>query len=242
MTIPEIQQKLYEKLKSSGWGNKLKMFVLSKDFENILITLYNDSQNGKRFTPTLKQLFRGFEECPYDKLKVIIVTENPYPNANIADGIAFSCSNIAKEEQALTYLFDEIERTVYNPNKPAEESVQARKDYGLDLKRWSNQGVLLLNTSMTTQVGSTKGHKELWKPFVTYLFDMLSTYNTGLCYVFLGAEGKNWSKAVASSNYKFFTSEPISAYYHPDKQWNSGNLFNQINKVLMNNYGDKIIW
>ena len=123
MTIPDIQEKLYEKLKASQWGNKLKMFVLSKDFENILMTLYNDSQNDKRFTPTLKQLFRAFEECPYDQLKVVVVNEDPYPKANVADGIAFSCSNIAKEEQVLTYLFDEIERTVYNPNKPAEESV-----------------------------------------------------------------------------------------------------------------------
>jgi uracil-DNA glycosylase len=242
MTIPEIQQKLYEKLKLSGWGDKLKMFVLSKDFENILMTLYNDSQNGKRFTPTLKQLFRAFEECPYDKLKVIVIAENPYPKLNVADGIAFSCSNIAKEEQALTYLFDEIERTVYNPSKVTEKSVQPREKYNLDLKRWANQGVLLLNTSMTTELGNVKGHKELWKPFITYLLDMLSTYNTGLCYAFLGKDAKEWNKAVPASNYKFFTSNPISAYYHPNKQWNSGNLFNQINNVLINNYGDKIIW
>ena len=85
MTITDIQNKLYERLQDSGWGSKLKMFLLSKDFESILHTLYNDSQEGKRFTPVIKDLFRAFEECPYDKLKVVVIGQDPYPQAGVAD-------------------------------------------------------------------------------------------------------------------------------------------------------------
>lgn len=76
MTLQEIQLKIYDKLKPSGWADKLKTFILSAEFGVILQTLYNDVQAGRRFTPILKHLFRAFEECPYDKLKVVVVGQD----------------------------------------------------------------------------------------------------------------------------------------------------------------------
>ena len=67
INLTSIQQKLYLKLKSSGWHNILKAFILSNDFTIILQELLNQSQSEKYFTPKIKYLFRAFEECPYDK-------------------------------------------------------------------------------------------------------------------------------------------------------------------------------
>jgi len=94
--LKEVQMKLYERLKPSGWGQQLKGFLLSDDFYSLLNKLLDQANDQKRFTPTMKQVFRAFEECPYDKLKVIIVTQDPYPYAGVADGIAFSCSAYVK--------------------------------------------------------------------------------------------------------------------------------------------------
>ena len=59
--IEDIKNKLYIKLKESGWGNRFKTFMLSEDFEKILNTLLNQVNNGKRFTPPIKQMFSAFD-------------------------------------------------------------------------------------------------------------------------------------------------------------------------------------
>jgi len=230
--LKDIQQKLYASLKESGWDRILKGFILSDDFHSILKELLTQSQSDKRFTPLLKQLFRAFEECPYDELKIVMVTQDPYPKANDADGIAFSCSIGGVIRPTLRYIFEELERTV-DP-----EYVQ-----NPDLKRWSNQGILMLNTSLTTTVGKIGPHVELWKPFTTYLLDVLGSYNNGLLYVFMGNTAKDWSKMVPKTNYKFFTTYPGSGTaYTKSQHWNSGNMFNQVNKVLKENYNTEIKW
>lgn len=233
MNIQELQFKLYEKLKPSGWGDKLKAFLLSGEFKNILTTLYDNVQTGKRFTPVLKEMFRAFEECPYSQLKVVIIGQDPYPQINVADGIAFSCSHTEKPQPSLRYIFGDIVRTVYPEGH----------DLDPDLKRWSNQGILMLNTALTCEVGKIGSHVELWKPFISYLLDILNSVNTGIIYVFMGEKAKVWHTMISSKrNYKMFTTHPVSAAYRGDKTWDSGNVFNNINKIIFNNNGDTIIW
>ena len=70
MDLEEIKQKMFEKLKSNGWDRILKSFIFSSEFDDILIKLKTLSESEKRFTPPLKQVFRAFEECPYNKLKL----------------------------------------------------------------------------------------------------------------------------------------------------------------------------
>jgi uracil-DNA glycosylase len=61
-------------------GDKVfKSFIFSSEFEKILNELWDLSNKNSRFTPTLKQVFRAFEECPYDKLQVVIIGQDPYP-------------------------------------------------------------------------------------------------------------------------------------------------------------------
>lgn len=76
INIEDLQSKLYQKLKPSGWGDKLKTFIGSDDFVSIIKALVKDVEEGKRFTPTLKQVFRAFEECPYADLKVVMLGQD----------------------------------------------------------------------------------------------------------------------------------------------------------------------
>lgn len=71
LNLEEIKEKLYKKLEPSGWGRVLKSFIFSGDFDNIITQLARLSLDGKRFTPTLKQMFRAFEECPLDRKSVV---------------------------------------------------------------------------------------------------------------------------------------------------------------------------
>lgn len=233
MTLKDIQNKLYENLKDSGWAPVLKMFILSEDFLSILETLYEDSQKGKSFTPVIKDLFKPFQECHYNDLKVVMINHSPYPQAGEADGIAFSCSHTKKEQPQLKCIFQEIGSTVY-PGQLLKHDP--------DLTRLSNQGVLMLNAAMTTTIGSTDPHEKLWEPFTAYLLDMLTTYNSKVIYVFLGQASKKWHKSISNMNYKFFTSHPVSGTYRKDNNWDSGDLFNQINNVLEKEFNTPIKW
>ena len=177
----EIQSKLCDRLEDSGWKAKLKTFVLSEDFKRILDHLLEERQNGKHFTPKIKQLFRAFEECPYNNLKVVFVGQDPYSTLfngiNAADGIAFSCSNTGTVQPSLKYMFQEIEKQIYP---------EGGYSWDPDLKRWANQGVLLLNSALTVQVGKTGTHYEIWKNFVIFVLDHLNWFWPGMIYVFLG--------------------------------------------------------
>ena len=101
INLEEIKLKLIERLQPSGWATRLRGFLQSSDFDKILETLYKMREDGKRFTPPLKYVFRAFEECPVDKLKVIMIGQDPYPQLNVADGLAFSCSLTQKPQPSL---------------------------------------------------------------------------------------------------------------------------------------------
>lgn len=75
-TVAEIQHKLIEKLRPSGWADFLKGHLQSDDFTKIIDYLVSETKAGRRFTPSLKQLFTAFEECPVDKVKVVLIGQD----------------------------------------------------------------------------------------------------------------------------------------------------------------------
>lgn len=233
LDIEEIKDKIYAKLKPSGWARVLKSFIYSSDFDSIVLTLAKQSRDGKRFTPTMKNWFRAFEECPYDELKVVIIGQDPYPGINQADGIAFSLSEAEEMQPSLKFMLEAVNRTVYN-------NVNASR--GMDLKRWSNQGVLLLNTALTTNIGKVGQHYLVWRPFLAYLFDWLTWNNNGLVYIYMGKKAEEWSDAVNDNNYKLFVSHPASASYNYLEQWDCKDIFQQTSDILKKNYNFDIEW
>jgi len=232
MNLEEIKQKMFDKLEPSGWSRIFKSFIFSSEFDSILTKLWNLSQEDKRFTPPLKQVFRAFEECPYNELKVVIVGQDPYPQLGVADGISFSCSNTGKVQPSLRYIFEEIERTVYQGFPSHQEP---------DLTRWSKQGILMLNTALTTEVGKIGSHYDIWKPFTAYLLDWLNNYNPGLVYVYMGKKAEEWSVVTNDNNHKFYVKHPASAAYNGSK-WDSDDVFNKISKIIRDTTGEIITW
>lgn len=220
--------KLYEMLKPSGWHDILKGFLLSEDFVNIIKTLEECVDNGQRFTPPLKQVFRAFIECPIDKLEVIVFGQDPYPQLNVADGIAFSCGNTKKPEASLKYILQAVSDTVYGGKKEI-------KDFDPDLKRWSNQGVLMLNTALTTEIGKIGKHYDIWDPFIKYLVDILNSKDKEYVWVFMGKKAQELTDLVDDvlNNTAILTcSHPASAAYVKAEKWNCNDVFNDINKSL----------
>lgn len=228
----EVVNKLSSMLKDSGWHNVLKGFLVSEDFKNILVTLNTMVNDGQRFTPPLKQVFRAFQECPYDQLRVVVVGQDPYPQLGVADGIAFSCGNTKKPEASLRHIIKAVNETVYSGK-------QDIKEVDPDLTRWSNQGVLMLNTALTTEVGKIGKHFDIWQPFIAYLIDMLSKNDRSLVWVFMGKQAQALSDMVDDHHTVLACSHPASAAYQKQQLWNCNDVFNKVNEALIH---DPIVW
>lgn len=230
--LKEIQEKLVDKLRDSGWADKLKTFLMSSDFTEVLQTLSSLKDEGKRFTPPLKHVFRAFEECPYRDLKVVIIGQDPYPQLGVADGIAFSCSITRELQPSLKYILGAVEKTIHQEFPTYQDP---------DLTRWANQGVLLLNTALTTEVDKIGKHYPVWQKFIVSVIDMLSWYNPGLIWVFMGKQAEELESLVSSNHYKFKVSHPASAAYQHAKEWDSQDVFVKINDILKANNGPESI-
>ena len=230
VNLQEVKDKLFEKLKENGWGSQLINFIMTSDFDDILSFLLREAQDGKRFTPKVKHLFKAFEVCPFDKVNVVIIGQDPYPQINVADGIAFSCSNFGKVEKSLDYMFKSIHKTTGSINNDP------------DLSRWSNQGVLLLNSALTTTIGKPGTHQLLWKPFIAYVLDYLVWNKPNLIYVFLGKKAQEFADLIPDNNYKIMVSHPASAAYNGDAEWDCNDMWNKINKYLEQDEKPRISW
>ena len=223
----EIKEKLIEKLRPSGWATKLKSYIQSSDFDKILLELYNLREDGKRFTPPLKQVFRAFEECPVENLRVIMIGQDPYPQIGVADGLAFSCGNTKKPQPSLKNIFEAVETTVYQEWPTHQDP---------DLTRWANQGVLLLNRALTCEIDKVGSHYDIWNDLLMYVLDMLNFTNSGLIFVLLGAKAQELENIIGPNHYIIKASHPASAAY-TKTTWDCNDLFNKVNEIISKNNG-----
>lgn len=232
INVEELKEKLYKRLEASGWGDKLKGFLLSNDMTKILDRLVKDTDEGKHFAPTLKHMFRAFELCSYKDARVLILGQDPYFSINTADGLAFSCSITGKAQPSLEYISKEIKRTVYPDSKYILDP---------DLARWANQGVLLLNSALTVILRQPGTHYLLWRPFIVYLIDSIiwNPEKEDMIWCFMGTKAKDYADTVPDNFYKIEVNHPASAAYAKSESWDSMDMFNKINLKIK---GEKIIW
>lgn len=224
--INHIREKLIDKLKFNGWYKAIRLFMYSSDFDNLIGTLYEEVNTGLRFTPPLKNIFNAFELTSYDDTKVIILGQDPYPQLNTADGIAFSCSIKSKPEKSLQFIFKALHGTQWDSCNP-------------DLKRWCKQGVLPLNTAFTTQIGKVGTHYDLWKPFTTQLLDHINQHMDCI-FILMGKKAEEWEPLLDKQKI-FKVTHPASAAYKGG-EWDCKNVFNNVNTELKKRDKSSIIW
>ena len=222
--INNLRDNINNKLSDSNWERVLSPYINGLNFDHIMNTLVDNVNNGRRFTPKFKDVFNAFIECPYDDLKVVIVGQDPYPQLGVADGIAFSCSNKGKAEKSLQFIlkqtigdFTETGRVIYTPEE-------------CDLRRWSNQGVLMINTAFTCEINKIGSHYSIWKSFTEYVFDNINRHNPKTIFILMGKKAEAWQTLLP--NCKILKcSHPASAAYRGG-EWDSNDVFNKVNLEL----------
>ena len=211
-----LKDKLKLDVKKGNWDDILLPFINSKAYDDVVTSLVSLVEGGQRFTPQFKDIFNAFKECDYDNLKVVIVGQDPYPQLDVADGIAFSCSKKGKTEKSLQYIF----KALYGEYE----------GYNNDLRRWSNQGVLLINTAFTVEINKIGSHYGIWKSFTEHIFDNINRHNPNTIFILMGKKAEEWITSIPTAKI-LKCSHPASAAYRGG-EWDCNDVFNKANEIL----------
>lgn len=223
---------LNDQLIESGWDSIMRMYIRSSEFKQVFSFLLQEVENGNRFTPPVKYLMEPFTHCPYDDLKVIFIGDSPYNSIGVSNGLAFSHPVSLSKELPLKVLHNKIVKEVYDEKKEVSS-------FNTDLRVWAEQGILLLNASLTTKINSTKSHYELWEPMISHMIDMLNSKHKGLIYVLFGKNAQTFSEIIDEDE-----NHIIKLNYPGDEgyKWDSEDVFNRINQILEKSDRNMIVW
>lgn len=154
--------------------------------------------------PEYNNIFRAFNVCPYKDLRVVIIGQDPYSQKGVATGILFGNK---KDTKVLSPSLRIIREACINFEIPHNNII-----FDPTLESWAKQGMLMINATLTTEVGSVGIHTTLWRPFMTKLLKNLSKYNHGIIYMLFGEEAKTL-KPYIDSKLNYILEEKHPAYY-----------------------------
>lgn len=145
-------------------------------FESLVRFLHNEKASGKRIFPPGSRIFKAFDLTPVDKVKVVILGQDPYHGPGQAHGLSFSVPEGVPAPPSLKNIFKEI-----------ESDLGIRMSGSTDLERWAQQGVLLLNAVLTVRCGEAASHSKIgWEEFTDAVIRYLSDNREGIVFMLWG--------------------------------------------------------
>lgn len=155
--------------------------------------------------PPAGQIFNAFDHCPFDKVKVVIIGQDPYHEQGQANGMCFSVAPGVQMPPSLVNIFKEIQSDLGKPF-PADG----------DLTRWADQGVLLLNATLTVQAHYAGSHQRRgWEEFTDAVIRVLSEQRSHLVFILWGAYAQKKGAVIDPTRHLVLKSahpSPLSAY------------------------------
>jgi uracil-DNA glycosylase len=157
---------------------------LLPESESLLREIEEQLPFDSTLTPPKPLVMRAFEK-PVDTLKVLLIGQDPYPTEGVACGLAFAVSKGSKMPQSLKNLMKELASDIPEASNQGE------------LSHWSDQGVLLLNSALTTNIGSPGAHAKIWSNFTLSVIKALDSKLSGkLVCLSLGEHAKKLSGQI----------------------------------------------
>lgn len=216
---------------TTGWKDILlnypKLGEISKFLKNEEETFGNDLKTY----PKTENIFRCFNFCNPNDIRVVILGQDPYHGENQANGLCFAVNKGIKSPPSLNNIKNELVTNI-----------------GIDLKcsnleYWAEQGVLLLNTALTVRHKSPASHMGTWLPFTKYIIDYLNNSCSGIIFVAWGAFAYDKLKSINTEKHHLIVSShpsPLSARrkYKDFPAFLGSKPFSKINSLLEN----KIKW
>jgi uracil-DNA glycosylase len=195
--------------------------------KDLLDRIEQELSKLQNLTPNRNQVMRAFE-LPVENVRVLLLGQDPYPTQGMACGLAFANAPGTKTPQSLKNLMKELQSDL--PGLPATA----------DLAKWSDQGVMLLNSALTTEVGTSGAHQKIWREFTEVAITAVDQARTGkLVCLSLGSEAKKLADLVKSGEVVYAPHpSPLSAH----RGFFGSRIYSRVNMVLCDQGQDPIDW
>ena len=210
------------------WKSFINFETKKPYFKEIKDHLISDNAEGKIVLPEPKNFFRAFDLCELNKVKVVIIGQDPYHTPGVPNGLAFSVNKNQKLPPSLINIFREL------------ESDLDVKNYIGDLSAWSRQGVLLLNTSLSVCAGLPASHSNIgWENFTNAVIEEIQK-KKNIIFLLWGKHAQEKKAFIQEDNFILEAAHPspLSA--------NNGffgcNHFSKTNNLLTSLGSDPIDW
>lgn len=188
----------------ASWKSRLYNEFQQPYFLSLKQFLINEKAHATVY-PAGANIFNAFNSTPFDKLKVVILGQDPYHGPNQAHGLAFSVQDGVQHPPSLQNIFKEL-----------HDDIGCAIPQSGNLSRWAEQGVFLLNTVLTVRAGEAHSHKEHgWENFTDAVIRLISEEKEHVVFILWGRPAQ--SKATLINNTKHLIiraphPSPLSAY------------------------------
>ncbi|MFB5029623.1 MAG: Uracil-DNA glycosylase [Candidatus Phytoplasma pruni] len=205
------------------WKTIIEQEKQKKYFQKISLFLEEEYNQGKEIFPPQKNIFNAFEFTPWEKVKVVILGQDPYPGVNQAHGLSFSVLN-DKTPASLRNIFKELKNNL---------SLETKTN---NLSNWAFQGVLLLNAILTVEKGKPLSHSYIgWQSFTKNIFKTLNRKEK-IVYILWGKFAQTFEQYIdAEKNYiiKSPHPSPLSAHrgFFDSQPFSKTNQYLEQNKI-----------
>lgn len=188
----------------NDWDNVLKVVFEGEGFKNFLNKV-DEEYNKYICYPKKEDIFNALKKTPYEKVKVVIIGQDPYHGEGEAHGLSFSVKKGIKLPPSLQNIFKELKNDLGIINE---------KDG--DLTKWAEEGVLLLNSILTVKKDMPLSHKELgWQLLTDYIIKKINEKDEAVVFILWGAFAKSKKSFITNKKHLIIESthpSPFSAY------------------------------
>lgn len=214
----------------NSW-KKVLQTEFDKPYFEELVNRVKAEYKTKTIFPKGSLIFNAFNLCPFDKVKVVILGQDPYHGIGQAHGLAFSVPEGIALPPSLQNIYKEIE---------SDLNIKVEKNG--DLTRWAKQGVLLLNSTLTVEQHRAASHQNFgWEIFTDNVINILSKEKEHLVFILWGSFAIKKSSLIDKAKHLVLTSvhpSPLSAY----RGFLGNKHFSQTNSYLSANNMEPINW
>lgn len=214
-----------------SWNEALKSEFDKPYFSKLTSFVKSEYTAGKCYPPG-KQIFGAFQLCSFDKTKVVILGQDPYHGPNQAHGLCFSVNKGVR-----------IPPSLFNIYKELKDDIGMEIPSHGNLESWAQQGVLLLNTTLTVRASQAGSHqKQGWETFTDAVVEKLNNEKEGLVFLLWGSYAQKKGAFIDTSKHLVLKSKHPSPLAANFGGWFGQKHFSTCNKYLAENKKEPINW
>ncbi|WP_442787061.1 uracil-DNA glycosylase [Flavobacterium suncheonense] len=210
--------------------------VLASEFEKPyfekLIAFVKEEYSKHKCFPKGSQIFAAFDRCSFDNVKVVIIGQDPYHGAGQANGLCFSVNDGIAFPPSLINIFKEIETDLGIPIPKSG-----------NLERWADQGILLLNATLTVRESQAGSHQNQgWETFTDVVIQKISEQKEKVVFLLWGGFAKKKGAKIDRSKHFVLETGHPSPLSANRGLWFGNKHFSKCNQLLKANNRTEIVW